>query len=355
MLKPMTSNNLFLRTNGTWIVDASGQVVFLRGVNFRGYHYQSPAEMEISHTEEDYKNLKSWGFNVVRLLLAWSQVEPAKGVFNEEYFSKYVDRDINWAKKYGIYIVLEMHQNNWNIKWNGNGAPDWAVAQYPATEEGELSAVENFWTNQTLRSSFVNMWKYVASRYVNERVIAGYDLLNEPWWMFDTTKTSPQEEWSVVEKFYLQVIDGIRTVDMNHMIFVEPFLLSPPSTLLSKTPNLVWAPHIYTYVYKFYGKPYSHDNYSIIEYPIESYYRNYVLAFRQPMWIGEFGMDMWVQGSDVWTRDHVQLFQNYGLGWSWWTYEKQESVGPPDMSLLNSDGTPRYYFMQFLMDPKLTL
>jgi hypothetical protein len=37
-------NDVFLRTNGTCIVDANVQVVLLRGVNFRGYYYQSPAE-----------------------------------------------------------------------------------------------------------------------------------------------------------------------------------------------------------------------------------------------------------------------------------------------------------------------
>jgi len=343
-----TTQENFLKTDGITIVDASGQPVLLRGANFRGYHYGDRSLWKTSHSEKDYQNLGSWGFNVVRLLIAWSKIEPKKGAYDKEYFSKYVDRDIAWARQNGLYVILDMHQNNWNSKWNGNGAPDWAVAGYPPTEEGRLMAVEDFWKNQELRASFVDMWKHVASRYSNEPTVAGYDILNEPWAMFDKSKTTPDQISSTLSGFYEQVIDGIRTVDSNHIVFVDPYYPSMSPIRRIDRPNLVWAPHFYAYVYQFYGKPYSHNNATLLEKYLKPFYDLLVVNYQQPVLIGEFGMEMWVQGSDAWTQDSVQLFQKYQLSWAYWVYWKSDK---PDMCLLNADGTARDYFLQFLANP----
>jgi len=355
----------FLRTQGTLIVDAHGQVVLLRGANFIGYEGWRLTMQGMTHSEKDYRGLNDQGFNVVRLIIDWAMIEPTRGVYDEQYFLKYVDRDIAWAKKYGIYVILDMHQWNWNQKFilGGQGAPDWAVTQYPPTESGRLAAVENFWKNETLRASLVNAWKYVASRYSNETFVAGYDLLNEPWNMFDGSSEGANERWSIIQSFYEELIDAIRTVDGNHIVFVEPWL--GKGYLASIRPiqksNLVWAPHFYCYTYSYleggkefesYGRPYSHANASLLESFLKPYYDQFVLDFGQPMWMGEFGIEMFVQGSDVWAQDSVTLFEKYQLGWAWWVYWRS---GDPDMCLLDSNGLWRNQFLQALVNPPLTL
>jgi endoglycosylceramidase len=342
----------FLSTVDSQIIDASGEVVLLRGTNFRGYHYGDQDLWKTTHTDGDYQNIKSWGFNAVRLLISWSKIETTKGVYNERYFAEYVDRDINWAKKYGLYIILDMHQYKWGAKWNGNGSPDWAIAQYPSTEEGRLSAVEDFWKSQELRTHFVDTWKYVAARYANEPTVAGYDVLNEPWAMFDKSKSSPSQISSTLGDFYEQVIDAIRTVDANHIVFVDPYAPAVAPIRRIDRPNLVWASHFYAYVYQYYGAAYCHDNATLLENYLKPFYDTLVMGYQQPLWIGEFGMEMWVTGSDTWTSESVQLFQKYQLGWAWWVYWKSDQ---PDMSLLDSKGTPRQYFLQFLMNPTLAI
>ena len=343
-------------------MDSNGQRVLLDGANFRGYHYLPEKEMSKTHTKKDYETMRDWGFNVVRLNLAWSKVEPVKGSYNDEYFSKYVDRDIKWASECGMYIILDMHTNRWSGKWNGNGAPGWAVAQYPATDEGFLSFAEGFWRNAELRASFVNMWKHVASRYAGVTTIAGYDLLNEPWQLFDKKKHTPAERWSIIESFYQEVIDGIRLVDNNHLIFVEPYISLVTPYLLDpflssirplNGSNLVWSPHFYYYVYEFYGQPYTHENATLLEDFMSGIHDIFVGRLGQPMWIGEFGIDLRVPGSDAWTQDTVQLFVKYKVGWAWWAYWRSGS-DDSDMYLINKDGTPRTQFLQFLMNPQLT-
>jgi len=32
---------------------------------------------------------------------------------------------VNKAGEYGIYSVIDFHQDAWNAKYCGNGAPDW--------------------------------------------------------------------------------------------------------------------------------------------------------------------------------------------------------------------------------------
>lgn len=334
-------------------MDSTGQPVLLRGGDFRGYHFGDQGLWKTSHSEHDYQNFRSWGFNVVRLLISWSKIEPKKGVYDDRYLA-YVDRDIQWARKNGVYIVLDMHQWNWNAKWGGNGAPDWAVIQYPATKQGQLMAVMNFWQNTSLRVSFVNMWKHVAQRYANESTIAGYDILNEPWvQMFDDSVISEPKQWAIIENFYEEAIHGIRSVDSNHIIFVEPYKPDFSTLHPLNVSNLVWSPHFYPYVYDYYGKPYSQYNVSILEKYLKGYYDKFVVEFKQPIWIGEFGIDMWVIGSGSWVSDSVQLFAKYQVGWAWWAYWKSDDP-TTDMYLLAQDGSPRWLILQFLVHPSLT-
>jgi hypothetical protein len=84
----------WLHTNGKWIVDEDGNIVILRDANFMGYEFGAWN----THTEEDYARMASWGFNVVRLPIAWHYIEPEPGFYNESYFTNYVDRDIAWLK-----------------------------------------------------------------------------------------------------------------------------------------------------------------------------------------------------------------------------------------------------------------
>jgi beta-galactosidase GanA len=356
----------FLRTDGTQIVDGMGRTILLRGANFRGYDGGDPRQWQTSHSETDYQNMKSWGFNVVRLPISWGEIEKTPGVYDQNYFA-YVDRDIAWAKKYGIYVILDMHQWNWNEKWGGNGAPSWTVTQYPSTKKGRLSAVEDFWTNQTLRESLLNTWKLVASRYSNDTTVIGYDLLNEPWQLFDGSKHTQDARWSIIETLYIDLIDAVRSVDAKHIVFVEPYLPFLSTFRPIQRPNLVWTPHFYAYAECYftyveswqgydevdsYGKPYYHDNATLLENYLELFYSRVVKDFQQPIWIGEFGMEMSVQGSDIWTQDCIQLFQKYGLGWAWWSYWRSND---PSFYLLDGQGVPKEYFLQFLRFPQLTL
>ena len=332
-------SNGFLSTNGTSIVDANGGPVLLRGADLWGYSFSQGYIGR--HSEADYQTLKSWGFNVVRVTISWSNIEAKQGVYDDNYFSNYLDNDIQWAKKYGIYVVLDMQQVRWNWKFGGGGAPDWVVSQYPSNELGWQAAVANFWQNNTLWTSYANVWKHVASRYSNEQIVAGYDIMNEPYEMFpDYLSQYAADRWATVQAFHSFVINEIRKVDTNHIVFVEPFAMPvPPSAMALSVANVVWAPHFYAYashinalVYDWHsvksssGLPYSHENVTQLESYFKSLYDTFVLRFNQPMWIAEFGMQASVQGADIWAKDSADLFNKYNVGWAWWDYWRSSSM-----------------------------
>jgi endoglycosylceramidase len=306
-----------LSVKGTWIVNPVGRVVLLRGINYLGYEDGNIPE---AHSESAYELFARVGFNVVRLPISWSNLEPFPGMFHKSYLEDYVDRDVRWAKKYGVYIILDMHQLNWGARFGGGGIPDWAVNQYPPTDEGMRHAVSDFWSQAEIQDHLVNVWTNIASRYANETTIAGYDILNEPWIY---TSIIPALNASYVNDFYARVIRSIRTVDQNHIIFLEPANMYPLNFPFKE--NIVWSPHFYALSFETL---YHQSNGGLLEADMAAKYQKFVVEMGSPMWIGEFGAFM-KYGSDVeWLQDALRAFSKYQVGWAWWALDKRDGRIP---------------------------
>jgi endoglycosylceramidase len=298
----------FLSVQGTWIVDSTGTPILLRGVNYPGYESPNPR----IHMESAYANFAKMGFNVVRLQISWAKLEPRKGQFDSSLLMWYVDRDILFAKRYGLHIVLDMHQYQWASRFGGNGAPDWAVRQYSANELGMRQAVSDFWADPSLQDQLVMVWKNIASRYAKEPTIAGYDLLNEPWVY---TSIIPQLNATHIDSFYIKVTEAIRSVDPYHLIFLEPANMNTFN--ISYDDKIVWAPHFYSWSFAPHYYP---ENLTILEADLAAKYQSFVLSSKVPMWIGEFGAFMKDHSAEHWLEDAKRLFDKYQVGWAWWAY-----------------------------------
>jgi len=71
-----------------------------------------------SLSDMDLENLRGWGFNVIRLHVAWEGVEPHKGVWNYTYIEK-LREVVQKCNKYGIYVILDAHQDLFNRQFCG--------------------------------------------------------------------------------------------------------------------------------------------------------------------------------------------------------------------------------------------
>jgi aryl-phospho-beta-D-glucosidase BglC (GH1 family) len=296
----------FLSVKGTWITDATGAPILLRGVNYFGYVGAYPVSLK----DSDYATFAQMGFNVIRLQISWSNLEPTKGQFNSGFLWWYLDQDVAYAKKYGLHIVLDMQQDSWAHKFGGDGAPDWAVQQYPASDLGMREAVSDFWANPTMQDHLITVWKNIASYYASEPTIAGYDLLNEP--MVYTSINSGLNA-SNVNSFYARTVAAIRTVDPNHLIFLEPAncmytLNNPPDS------KIVWEPHFYPLSYTTHYYP---QNATILQTDFAAKYQKFLLDTKTPMWVGEFGAFMKDNSANNWLAAATTLFDKYQVGWAY--------------------------------------
>lgn len=126
--------------------DGHGRHVILRGVNLGGdskvpypnggTHLASDFSdhrsvsfigrpFPLHEAPEHFGRLKHWGFNCLRLLTTWEAVEHAgPGLYDVEYLD-YFTRLCALAGEYGLYVIVDFHQDVWSRVSGGDGAPAW--------------------------------------------------------------------------------------------------------------------------------------------------------------------------------------------------------------------------------------
>ena len=83
--------------------------------------YQSNTEciylnyVRYSYHDDDAKLMATMGYNVIRLGVLWAGLEPEEGQYNMTYLDQVVEC-VNTAEKYGLGVVLDMHQDAFN-RW----------------------------------------------------------------------------------------------------------------------------------------------------------------------------------------------------------------------------------------------
>ena len=342
----------WFRTEEKWIVDSQGNRTIFKGANFVGYGWEDWK----SHTLEDYERMKSWGFNVVRLPIGWNYIEPEPGAYSESYLA-IVDKDVLWAKQVGIYLILDMHQTKWSPfftfdpeRRKREGMPIWLVSGYEDSLGGWQQAVTDFWLgeapngteatpeNPSMRDRYITIWKLVASRYANETTIIAYDLFNEPP-RGGILRTS--EVASYLYPFYERLMTEIRNIDSNHIIIYQPMPGDAGVKYARKLDfsNLVFSFHFYYFRENYWGNIADLEA-TFLKYRWEEPENNPIKNWSMPIWVGEFG-----SGLEEWTRDMVQIFDRYDLGWAWWSYYKSDKNSHV---LLDSKGTERTYLTSYL-------
>ena len=59
---------------------------------------------------EDFQWMQKLGLNLLRLGVMWPGYEPVRGQYNETYLDE-IDGIVKLAASYGIYTLLDMHQD----------------------------------------------------------------------------------------------------------------------------------------------------------------------------------------------------------------------------------------------------
>jgi endoglycosylceramidase len=363
---------------GGRVVDALGREVLLRGVNVNALaEYWQYGEFATTFplTGTDADRISATGWNVVRLLVSWSRVEPTPGVYDEQYLDR-VERAVDLFERRGVYTIVDFHQDAWgptlaapagtacpagsDPAFGWDGAPGWATLDGGASRcapggtreisPAVLTSFAAFWNDAPgpggigIRTRYTRMIGHVAERFARERAVAGYDVMNEP------NAFSP-DQLTALSDLTGDALAAIRAGEkaghgFPHLVFFEPGALwsdfsqgTPPD--FPRDANIVFSPHIYR------G--------GITDGPIQrsdfERARADAATFGgAPVLVGEWGSspERAKDPSDVYFREHQQLQDEFHFGATLWTW--RESCGDPHKAGDARAGTVPYVWGEFDVD-----
>jgi endoglycosylceramidase len=231
--------------SGQWILAPDGRVLLLHGVNMV-YKRAPYAPDRIGFGRDDARFLARNGFRTVRLGLIWKAVEPRPGRYDDRYLAR-IARTARILAAEGIWTMLDFHQDLYHERFQGEGAPDWAVLDRGLPAQPQLgfpynyfampglnAAFDSFWRNAEgpggvgLQDRYARAWAHTAAYFRDVPSVLGVDLFNEPWpgtaWALCIPAGCPAFD-ARLERFSQRSIDAIRRVDRRTVVFYEPHVL----------------------------------------------------------------------------------------------------------------------------------
>lgn len=344
------SKLLKLHVQGTRIVDSLGNEVKLSGFNI--HSVPSPTDPEPYRiAEDDIKWISGKGFNCVRVVIYWSDFEPTQGVYKEAFFSDHLDPIISWCEKYGVYIILDMHQWQWSpwftsLLGEAYGFPTWACNMYPQLDEGMEQCAVDFWKDvgqgAITKAKFVDAWRFVANRYKGKNVIAAYQLFNDPIG-FSNGRAHALEMGSYMMDLYNNIlVPAIRAVDPDTICIYHIIEWPLTANTRQTQPNIAWGEFWYRWSWENTGEPYTEEKYDSMKADFKMFYDQYCGDFNAPLIDIEIGCNFTLEGNLLWVDDAFECMNELaslygGQGhFMWWRYGKGREWLPR-----NEDGSDR--------------
>jgi endoglucanase len=304
-----------LHQQGTKIVDERGTEVRLRGVNLGGWLLWEGwifgkgmltsettilARLEKAvgsqQTEEfrsqvydnfiaeaDIQKIAQAGFNVVRVPLNHRLFQGDNGW-------KLLDRMLRWCENYKVYVILDLH------------AVPGGQSKLGMADPGDARHL--VWVSEENQTKTVAIWKAIAARYRNRKIIAGYDLVNEP---------EPPSGDDLV-RLYQRIIRAVRAEDPDHLIILEGRKQASDFSMFDKPlcENQAFSFHMYTW--------FGDDRKKKL-----AAYQAFARKENTPLWVGEFG-----ENSYEMIRSTVEMYDRCPElnGWVYWTWKKAPTKYP---------------------------
>ena len=162
-----------------------------RGFNLLNYFtagYPKPFD------EEEFKWIRDWGFNFVRLPLSyWNWSKPGEYYKMDEKVLADIDNAVLWGQKYGIHICINLHR-----------APGYCV--------NKPEEPENIFHDQSALDGCAYQWSVFAKRYkgISSKHLS-FNLLNE-------VADIPDADY---ERVVRRLVNEIRSVSPKRVIMID--------------------------------------------------------------------------------------------------------------------------------------
>ena len=287
------------------------------------------AKGQAAFAEKDYADLAAYGANVVRIGVN-VPINANGSTFDMAAVEwEYIERTVAMGRKHGFKVIL-------------------ALVPLPLGE----AAVH--WSSPVLKASLVDIWARVAARFKGNRVIAGYDLINEPVTPRDSNRPptlgdahkgagaladvrdQSRDPW---REFAVQIIEAIRAQDAGSIVIFEPSPWALPKGFAQLTPlpfsGVVYSFHFYEPHALTHQGLYEHR--AALDYPsgetsraslssamepVRAFARKYSV----PIFVGEFSIVRWAPGGSAarYLRDAIALFEAEGWSWAYHSFREYE-------------------------------
>lgn len=193
---PAARDQGFVQASGRQLLQ-NGNPITLRSVSFSNFYKFKIGEDGFDlnssnhHGEVDFQRVREMGFNSIRFAFNgnWHQTDP-------EAFWQWLDRNVGWAEKHNILLVLDLHVPIGGF-WLAPNSPDVDFS---------------LWTDAEIRKRNVELWRSIADRYKGRTAIAAYEILNEA-----VTEDTSGDQWKLLAD---DLVKAIREVDKNHLLIV---------------------------------------------------------------------------------------------------------------------------------------
>jgi len=317
----------WLHSNGKVILDSQGRQVLLRGMNVTGLQQAKDMKPGAVPGAQDFAKMSADGFDVIRLPINWSRLEPSPGHISASYLDL-VRSVVNDAAAHGIYTILDLHNIDWSIYYGGDGSPSWATAgglprSFPLGSPwnrhlapGVLASYGVFWADLGgWQQDVTEVWSYVAQAFRGDSAVAGFDLWNEP---HPFPIPSGLFEKKYLLPFEAHVITQLASIAPRQMWITEQTLDFGLPTYVGPLPypNQVFSSHVFaTLLEPPWQKP--TPQYKI---PLTLLEDQAQEAGAAP-WVGEIGAGKG-QANQAWVAREMNELDQFRLGWAYWDWDE---------------------------------
>jgi endoglucanase len=223
---PILSSVPWLRTEGKWIKDPSGNKVALYGVAIPDLtslynDAKNPPHSRRNKTVFDLLDMLSdkssgWHSRIVRMTIPPQQLGDETNTELEFYFNEILDPAVRYAAGKGLYVVIDWHYINSDME-----------------DPGIAAATDKFWS-------------FIAPRYANLANVV-FDIVNEP---------GKPADWSSYRKVIGRWVNLIRSHAPDNLILIggpayattlpQPSSEDPQKLLEPiESKNIVYICHVY--------------------------------------------------------------------------------------------------------------
>jgi len=309
----------YLHTAGNQILDSSGRVVGLSGVNWFGFETEvrAPHGLWQRGWGDMLDQIKGLGYNVIRLPFSNDMLVAGVKPTGIDYQKnpdlqnlsslEVMDRIIAGAGARGIRVILDNHRSTSGGGPESNGL--WYTSSYP-------------------ESRWIEDWKMLANRYKGNDTVIGMDLRNEPfgacWGCGD-----PSRDWRLaaekagnailsINPDLLIIVEGVANYNGQSTWWGGNLMGAKDLPVRLQIPNrLIYSPHEYP------SSMYAHPWFRDASYPnnLPAVWDSYwgYLAANTPILIGEFGTRLQTDKDRQWFQKLGSYIQAKHLNWTFWS------------------------------------